>query len=72
MDKTNLFFLAVAGGVAWWMFNEYQKQRQAQTVMFAAQNGVPEIAPIDYEAAQATRFRTGFEYPLSYPRTGIM
>lgn len=55
MDRTNIFFLVVAGVAGWWIFNEYQKQRQAQTEMFAAQNGAPAIAPIDYSAARDPR-----------------
>ena len=63
-----MFFWIVGGIAGWWAWNEYQKQRQAQTEMFAA----PEIPAIDYTGAQATRFRTGFEYPVSYPRTGMI
>jgi len=30
MDRTNMFFLFVAGGAAWFIFREYQKQKAAQ------------------------------------------
>lgn len=35
MDRTNMFFLFVAGGAAWFIFREYQKQKAAQQLMFA-------------------------------------
>jgi cbb3-type cytochrome oxidase subunit 3 len=34
MDRTNVFFLIVAGAAAWWIYNEYQKQRADQAAMF--------------------------------------
>lgn len=37
MDRTNLFFLVVAGGAAWFVWREYQKQRAAQQRMFLQQ-----------------------------------
>jgi hypothetical protein len=37
MDRTNLFFLVVAGGAAWFLWREYQKQKDAQQRMFAQQ-----------------------------------
>ena len=30
MDRTNIFFLVVTGGAAWFIFREYQKQKAAQ------------------------------------------
>ena len=35
MDRTNMFFLLVAGGAAWFIWREYQKQKADQDAMFA-------------------------------------
>ncbi len=43
MDRTNIFFLIVAGGFAWWIWNDYQKVREKQAALIAAAAaGAPE------------------------------
>lgn len=59
MDRTNIFFLVVAGGAAWWLFNEYQKQTAAQRRLQLQQRatqalGAPRV--IDYAEQIATGY----------------
>jgi hypothetical protein len=55
MDRTNVFFLVVAGAAAWWAWNEYQKQRAAQTAMFIEQDAL-NVSPRNYADQMSTGY----------------
>ena len=55
MDRTNVFFLIAAGVAGWWLWNEYQKQRAAQTTMFVRQDAL-NVSPRTYADQMATGY----------------
>jgi cbb3-type cytochrome oxidase subunit 3 len=55
MDRTNVFFLIAAGAAAWWVYNEYQKQRADQAAMFIRQDAL-NVSPKSYADQMATGY----------------
>lgn len=59
MDRTNMFFWIVAGGAAWFMWREYQKQQEAQqrqSLQRQIQTTGTRLPPIDYAEQIATGY----------------